>query len=75
MRRSAARRRPRTLTNPPPGARRAAYPGFIEPCLATGGNDVPRAGVWIHEIKHDGYRAQAHLTGGRAQIFTRNGYD
>ena len=75
MRRSAARRRPPTLTNPPPGGRRAAYPGFIKPCLPTPGNDVPHAGVWIHEIKHDGYRAQAHLTGGRAQIFTRNGYD
>lgn len=54
MPRSAARRRLRTLTAPHPGARRAPYPGFIEPCLATAGTAVPTHGQWIHEIKHDG---------------------
>jgi bifunctional non-homologous end joining protein LigD len=29
----------------------------------------------VHEVKWDGYRAQAHLAGGKATIFTRNGYD
>lgn len=54
MRRAAARRR----TQPPladlPDARRAAYPGFIGPCLATARTSIPAHGHWIHEIKHDG---------------------
>jgi bifunctional non-homologous end joining protein LigD len=29
----------------------------------------------VHEIKHDGYRAQAHLRAGKSSVFTRNGYD
>lgn len=30
---------------------------------------------WVHEIKHDGYRGQAHLQDGRATMFTRAGND
>ena len=30
---------------------------------------------WVHEIKIDGYRAQAHLQQGRPAIYTRRGYD
>jgi len=54
---------------------RAPYPGFIEPCLATQKEHVPSQGLWIHEIKHDGYRVQAHLVGGKAHLYTRRGYD
>lgn len=57
------------------GARQGTYPGFIEPCLATQKEHVPRKGHWIHEIKHDGYRVQAHVVGGRAILYTRRGYD
>jgi bifunctional non-homologous end joining protein LigD len=39
----------------------AAYPGFIPPALATSINKVPSGERWIHEIKFDGYRVQAHL--------------
>ena len=30
---------------------------------------------WLHEIKHDGYRVQAHLAAGRPTIFTRRGHN
>lgn len=30
---------------------------------------------WAHEIKWDGYRAQAHMAGGKATVYTRNGND
>src|SRR5882757_9068254 len=75
MRRAAARRRKRLKPGDLPGAVRAPYPKFIDPCLATPGTAVPARGHWLHEIKHDGYRAQGHLNGGRALIYTRNGYD
>jgi bifunctional non-homologous end joining protein LigD len=29
---------------------------------------------WIHEVKFDGYRAQAHKGDGRITIFSRKGY-
>ena len=32
-------------------------------------------GAGIHEIKFDGYRAQAHLQNGQAAIHTRAGHD
>jgi bifunctional non-homologous end joining protein LigD len=78
MRRAAARRQGRRrnlILHNIQGATRAPYPGFIEPCLATLHNAVPKRGLWIHEIKHDGYRAQAHLSKGKASIYTRRGYD
>jgi bifunctional non-homologous end joining protein LigD len=54
---------------------RTAYPGFVEPCLATLRPAVPDGDGWVHEIKHDGYRTQAHLRGGAVRIFTRRGHD
>lgn len=75
MPRVAARRRPRSPLGDLAGATRAAYPGFIAPCLATPGDRVPLWGAWLHEIKHDGYRAQAHKRNGQSILYTRNGYD
>ena len=75
MRRAAARRRKQLRLGDVPGAVRAPYPGFIEPCLATAGTALPPRGTWLHEIKHDGYRAQGHVLRGRPAIYTRNGYD
>lgn len=57
------------------GAVPAEMPGFVSPQLATLRAKAPVGDRWVHEIKFDGYRAQAHLAGGKARIFTRNGYD
>ena len=29
--------------------------GFIAPCLPTKADILPSGGLWIHEIKHDGF--------------------
>ncbi|MDB6044610.1 MAG: ligase [Gammaproteobacteria bacterium] len=58
-----------------PGATRAPHPGFVEPCLATLRDRVPSGDQWLHEIKYDGYRTQAHLIHGKPVIYTRRGYD
>jgi bifunctional non-homologous end joining protein LigD len=36
---------------------------------------VPSGSRWIHEIKFDGYRVQAHLHNEAVKIFTRRGHD
>jgi bifunctional non-homologous end joining protein LigD len=35
----------------------------------------PNGPDWLHEIKHDGYRLQAHLENGRVRLFSRQGLD
>ena len=57
------------------GARRAALPAFVEPCLATLAEKAPDSDNWIHEIKFDGYRIQARLDGGKVKLLTRRGLD
>lgn len=38
--------------------------------------EVPPSGAdWVHEIKFDGYRLQAHVHAGAVTLFTRNGHD
>jgi bifunctional non-homologous end joining protein LigD len=69
--RSRARFDPRAL----PGARPAPFPGFIEPAHPTLREEAPSGEHWVHEIKFDGYRAQAHLQQGRPAIYTRQAYD
>jgi bifunctional non-homologous end joining protein LigD len=54
---------------------KAPFPGFIEPALATSIEKVPSGERWIHEIKFDGYRIQAHLRDAAVKIFTRRGND
>ena len=50
-------------------------PGFIEPTLPTATETAPSGAGWLHEIKHDGYRLQAHLENGRVKLFSRQGLD
>jgi DNA ligase D-like protein (predicted ligase) len=76
MNRTAAQRKPGRLeARALPGARPAPFPGFIEPCHPTLREKAPFGERWVHEIKFDGYRAQAHLRQGRPAIYTRRGYD
>jgi bifunctional non-homologous end joining protein LigD len=35
----------------------------------------PSGPLWVHEIKHDGYRLLVRRGGSRVRCFTRNGYD
>jgi bifunctional non-homologous end joining protein LigD len=58
-----------------PGAKIASFPAFIEPCHPTLREKAPSGGRWVHEIKFDGYRTQAHLEIGKPAIYTRAGYD
>jgi ATP-dependent DNA ligase len=49
--------------------------GFIEPCLPTKADTLPSGGLWIHEIKHDGFRVIARKDGPRARLYSRAGND
>jgi bifunctional non-homologous end joining protein LigD len=58
-----------------PGAKPAPFPGFVEPCHPTRREEAPSGERWVHEIKLDGYRTQAHLRSGRPAMYTRRGHD
>src|SRR5215471_2496225 len=48
---------------------------FIEPCSPIRAKEVPAGEGWLHEVKFDGYRIQAHKVGSRVIVFSRNGHD
>lgn len=48
-------------------------PSFIEPMKPTLVSEPPEGLKWVHEIKLDGYRTQAHVTPGGVTILTSNG--
>ena len=52
-----------------------APPRFAEPQLATLVEAPPQGAEWLHEIKFDGYRAEAAIGGGKTVIYTRTGLD
>src|SRR5438309_4515253 len=56
-------------------ATKSELPRFIAPQLATLVSAPPKGGNWIYEVKHDGYRLLARLSGGRVRLFTRSGKD
>ena len=57
------------------GAKPGEMPGFIEPALAIRRDDAPVGSKWVHEIKYDGWRVQAHLNGEQTTLFTRRGHE
>jgi bifunctional non-homologous end joining protein LigD len=63
------------------GRRRAAYIArvprnrFIEPAAPVPRTEPPTGPEWLHEVKHDGWRAQLHIRDRRATIFGKNGGD
>jgi bifunctional non-homologous end joining protein LigD len=58
-----------------PGAKGGILPVFVEPSLAMSVTEPPHGKTWLHEIKHDGYRIQARLEGGKVKLLTRKGLD
>src|SRR5262249_33958835 len=49
--------------------------GFIAPCLPTKTDKLPSGGLWLHEIKHDGFRIIARKTGAQVKLYSRPGND
>ncbi len=48
---------------------------FIPPALPVLQTAPPSGDGWIHEVKFDGFRLQAHVSGGSAKLFSKNGKD
>jgi bifunctional non-homologous end joining protein LigD len=57
------------------GAKKAAFPEFVEPQLATLVDAAPDGNDWFHEIKLDGYRMQVRFDRGKVKLLTRRGHD
>jgi hypothetical protein len=49
--------------------------GFIAPCLPTKAHTLPSGGLWLHEIKHNGFRIVARKDGERVRLYSRPGND
>jgi DNA primase len=58
-----------------PGGIPALRPPFIEPCLPTAHDGSPAGDEWIHELKYEGARTQAHVIDGKAVLYSRDGLD
>jgi bifunctional non-homologous end joining protein LigD len=50
-------------------------PKFVAPQLANQSEEPPGGPGWLHEIKLDGYRIQAHKSDGEVHLYTRTGLD
>jgi ATP-dependent DNA ligase len=49
--------------------------GFVWPCLPTRTGRPPSGDLWVHEIKHDGFRVIARKDGDRVRLYSRPGDD
>jgi ATP-dependent DNA ligase len=49
--------------------------GFIAPCLPMRAPLPPSGPLWIHEVKHDGFRVIARKDGERVRLYSRQGKD
>jgi hypothetical protein len=56
-------------------ARRIRTDGFVDPCIPSRAPKPPSGPVWVHEVKHDGYRLIVRRDGEAVRLFTRRGYD
>jgi ATP-dependent DNA ligase len=42
--------------------------GFVPPCLPMKAPKPPSGALWLHEIKHDGFRVIARKDGARVRL-------
>jgi ATP dependent DNA ligase-like protein len=49
--------------------------GFVAPCFPTKAHNPPSGEMWLHEIKHDGFRIIARKNGERVKLDSRPGND
>jgi bifunctional non-homologous end joining protein LigD len=49
--------------------------GFVAPCLPTRAPQPPLGAIWLHEIKHDGFRVIARKQDKRVKLYSRPGND
>ena len=49
--------------------------GFIAPCLPTKTDKLPSGDLWLHAIKHDGFRIIARKDGDSVRLYSRPGND
>jgi bifunctional non-homologous end joining protein LigD len=49
--------------------------GFIAPCLPMTAPRPPSGPLWLHEVKHDGFRVIARKDGERVRLYSRAGND
>ena len=49
--------------------------GFVLPCLPTETPRPPSGELWVHEIKHDGFRVIARKGGAHVRLYSRPGND
>jgi bifunctional non-homologous end joining protein LigD len=57
------------------GALVAPYPGYVPPCTPVVRKRPPAGDEWLHEIAHEGHRAQAHFSEQATRVFTDGDYD
>src|SRR3954469_20049926 len=48
---------------------------FVPPCLPTKSAAPPSGPLWLHEIKHDGFRVLACKDGPQVRLYSRPGND
>jgi ATP-dependent DNA ligase len=49
--------------------------GFVAPCLPTKAAQPPSGRLWLHEIKHDGFRVIARKRDHQVRLYSRPGND
>jgi bifunctional non-homologous end joining protein LigD len=49
--------------------------GFVPPSLPSKASTPPSGPLWLHEIKHDGFRVIARKEGARVRLYSRPGND
>ncbi len=55
--------------------RRSPPAGFTEPCAPVLVDAAPAGSLWMHEVKHDGYRIIAHKSGLNVRLWSRAARD